>query len=122
MVVSALILPLAFVIGVQGHLTGLAMSWLIGIPLILALTLPRTCAALGLQLREVYVAVRAPLIAGIAMYTAVLATRFMLADWEEASRLPVLIVVGGASYLLVVQLVDRTIWAEARRLATALKG
>ncbi len=50
--VGALVLPVAFLVGVQASLTGLAASWLVAIPLILAVTLPRTCAALGLSMSE----------------------------------------------------------------------
>jgi teichuronic acid exporter len=120
--VGALILPVAFLIGVQGNLNGLATSWLAGIPIILALTLPRTSSALGLSLRNVLAAVRGPLIGGVVMYGAVFAMRTTIIDLEEIVRLPLLIVAGAVTYLLVVALADRAIWGDLRRLAAALHG
>jgi O-antigen/teichoic acid export membrane protein len=120
--IGALILPVAFLIGVQASLPGLAASWLVAIPLILAFTLPRTCAALGLSPRNLLAAVRGPLIGGAAMYGAVLAARTALIDLDEAVRLGPLIVTGAVTYVLVVGLADRAIWGDLRRLATALRG
>jgi hypothetical protein len=56
------------------------------------------------------------------MYAAVFATRAALNELEEAIRLPLLIVAGAISYLLVVALADRAIWGDLRRLATAVRG
>jgi len=120
--IGALVLPVAFLVGVQASLTGLAASWLVAVPLILAVTLPWTCAALGLSMSSVLTAVRGPLIGGVAMYGAVLATRTALIDFEEVIRLPVLVVAGAVTYLLVVALADRAIWGDLRRLAAALHG
>jgi len=120
--VGALVLPVAFLVGVQASLTGLAASWLVAVPIILAVTLPWTCAAMGLSTSSVLTAVRGPLIGGVAMYGAVLATRAALIDIEEVIRLPILIVAGAVSYLLVVALADRAIWGDLRRLAAALHG
>jgi teichuronic acid exporter len=120
--VGALVLPVAFLIGVQGSLAGLAASWLVAVPIILAVTLPWTCVALGLTMRSVLAALRGPLIGGVAMYAAVWATRAALVELEEAARLPLLVLAGAVTYLLVVTLADRAIWGDLRRLAAALRG
>ena len=119
---GVLVLPVAFVIGARFGLNGLAVSWLVAVPLVLALNVARTLPPLGLTLADLGAAARAPLLAGIAMFAAVTATRWALGDTPEPARLPVLIVVGAAVYLLVLRLADRSIWADARRFATALRG
>ncbi|MEO8132487.1 MAG: lipopolysaccharide biosynthesis protein [Betaproteobacteria bacterium] len=121
-IISASILPVAFVIGVQWGLVGLATSWLIAIPLILAISLPGTCAALGLPLRDLFTATKAPLLGGLAMYAAVGAARLGLDQWPEPARLPALIAIGAIAYLIVVRSLDRAIWTDARRLVSALRG
>jgi teichuronic acid exporter len=121
-IAGALILPVAFLIGVQGHLNGLAASWVVAIPLILAISLPRNCAVLGLSLRDILRATHAPLLAGTALYAVVWWLRAVLTEMEEAVRLPLLICAGGGTYLLGVQIFDRGIWTDARRLISALRG
>ncbi|HKE97255.1 MAG TPA: lipopolysaccharide biosynthesis protein [Povalibacter sp.] len=120
--ISALILPTAFLIGVQWELIGLATSWLIAMPLILALNLRRTSRALGLSLRSMLNAVHAPLLAGVAMYATVAIVRLALDDFEEIIRLPVLIAAGALAYLLAVRLIDWGIWTDTRRLLVALRN
>jgi teichuronic acid exporter len=121
-IIGAIVLPVAFLIGVRFGLNGLAASWLIAIPLLLAINVRRTCGALGLTGRSVFSASRAPLIAGMVLYAAVSLVRLALSDMEEAPRLPILIAVGAIAYVLAIQLVDRAIWTDARRLVAALRG
>jgi hypothetical protein len=116
------ILPIAFLIGVQWGLTGLAMSWLIAMPLILAINLPRTCAPLGLTFRSMFATMRGPLVAGVAMYAAIVAARIGMSGVPEWLRLILLSALGAGVYLGVVQLVDRSIWTDARKLVAAVRG
>jgi hypothetical protein len=45
----------------------------------------------------------------------------LLQDYEELTRLPILVLVGGAAYLSSVMLLDRAIWTDVRRVAAALR-
>lgn len=121
-IVGALVLPAAFLIGARFGLNGLAISWLIAIPIIFAANFPRTLPPLGFGFADLAAAVRAPVLAGGAMYLAVSGTRWIMADAGEAARLSILILVGALAYLLAVQLTDRSIWADVRKLATALRA
>jgi O-antigen/teichoic acid export membrane protein len=121
-VVSAVVLPVAFLIGVQWGINGLAVSWLVATPIILAINLKRTCAPLGLTFGSMLGVMRAPLIAGVAMYGAVVAARFGLSDLSEGIRLFVLSSIGGLVYLTFVQFVDRGIWIDARRVLSAVRS
>jgi hypothetical protein len=121
-IVSAIVLPAAFFVGVHSGLDGLAMSWLIAIPIVFALTFPRTLPELGFRFIDLLTAVRVPLAGGVAMYLAVAATRLPLQNVEELPRLPVLIVVGAIAYLATVRLLDRTIFTDVQKLAAAVRG
>ena len=121
-IVSSIILPIAFLIGVRWQLDGLALSWLIAMPVVLTINFPRTSLALGLTAAQIVSALRAPLVAGAAMYGVVLGARFLLATQDEFLRLPVLIAVGAAAYLAAVSLLDRGVWADVRRVASALRA
>ncbi|MGQ0836551.1 MAG: lipopolysaccharide biosynthesis protein [Gammaproteobacteria bacterium] len=121
-IVSAIVLPAAFLVGVQAGINGLAVSWLVAIPIIFALNFPRTLPELGFGFLDLLTAVRVPLAGGVVMYLAVAGTRLPLQHWEEAPGLPVLIVVGAVAYLATVRLLDRTIWTDVQKLAAAVRG
>jgi O-antigen/teichoic acid export membrane protein len=120
-IVGAAILPASFATGVHWHLNGLAVSWLIAVPLALAINFPRTSGALGLTLAQTVAAIRAPVVAGCVMHVGVSAVRMLLQEYEELTRLPILVLAGGAAYLSSVMLLDRAIWTDVRRVAAALR-
>jgi teichuronic acid exporter len=121
-VITAFVLPAAFVAGAQFGVNGLAVSWIVAIPIVFALTFPRTLPQLGFRFIELMSAVRVPVMSGVIMYVAVVAARVPLQSLEEVQRLPILIVVGAVAYLGSVQLLDRTILADARRLAASVRS
>ena len=121
-VVGALILPASLAVGVHWNLDGLAASWGIGVLITCVLNFSRTSAALGLTLTQVGSATRAPLLAGCLMYLAVWAVRLPLRDSGELTRLSVLILAGGATYVTGALALDRAIWTDMRRIATALRS
>ncbi|MEP7242474.1 MAG: lipopolysaccharide biosynthesis protein [Gammaproteobacteria bacterium] len=121
-IVSAIVLPTAFFLGAQHSLNGLAFSWVAAIPIVFVFNFPRTLRALGFTLGDLNAAVRTPIIAGAAMYAAVTAARIPVQDMEELSRLPVLMLAGAVAYMGTVRLLDRTIWTDVQKLASALRG
>jgi teichuronic acid exporter len=120
--VYLVILPIAFLIGVQWGVDGLATAWVIGIALGLASTVPRICARLEIRLLDVARTLRDPLLAGCAMYALVFAGRTALSAVPGGYRLPALVLIGAAAYLPVVLLLNRAIWADLRRLLAASRG
>ena len=121
-IVSAIVLPIAFVIGVQHGLTALAASWLVGIPIVFVINFPLTWRTVGIRFRELAFAMRAPLLAGVVMYGCVYGARLPLMGIDEVARLPVLIVAGAIGYLGTLFLLDRTILHDVKRLAVAVRG
>jgi O-antigen/teichoic acid export membrane protein len=120
--VLLVVLPLAFLCGVQWGVDGVAASWLVAVPLAFALNWGRTHRSLGLRLRQIARAGRAPMIAGLMMYAAVLGCRWLLGDLAPLFRLPILIAAGAAAYLAMISLLDRAVWVDFRRVVSALRG
>jgi O-antigen/teichoic acid export membrane protein len=121
-VLGAIVLPVSFFIGARGGLNGLAAAWIVAVPLACALNLPRTMQAFEIKLFELAAAVRAPVVAGVAMYAVVSGIRMLLGETDEALRLPVLIAGGGVCYVVTLRVIDRPLWSDVRKLAIALRG
>lgn len=121
-ILSALILPAGFLVGCNWGVNGLALSWLVSIPLLLVLNFGRMANALSIEVRDVVKALWRPAVAGIIMYGTVAATRAALADLDVALRLPALIAAGAAGYIVVLHVLDPAIWRDLRRLVQAARG
>lgn len=119
--VSAVLLPAAFLIGAQWGIEGLALSWVVAVPLIFLVNFARMGRVLGLDLRSIGVAMLAPLCAGALMYGAVSGARLGLESSGDLPRFVALIGVGALTYLVAVSLLERRIWGDVRRLVVALK-
>ena len=119
--VTAIVLPSGFLIGVQWGVDGLALSWMITVPLSYGFNFPRSRRVLGIRLMEIAGSIHASVLAGALMYGAVWGARFLLGWMPDLHRLPALIAVGAAAYLGAVSLLDRRIWADARRVVRALR-
>jgi teichuronic acid exporter len=121
MIVSAIVLPTAFVIGARAGIDGLAVSWLVAIPVVFALNFPRTLPHLGLTVGDLFTSVRVPVAAGLLMYIAVMAARIPLQAVQEVARLPILIAVGALAYLAAIRLLDRSMLSDAQKLVIAVR-
>jgi O-antigen/teichoic acid export membrane protein len=117
--VNVVVLPLAFFIGVQWGVNGLATSWAVAIPVVFAVAFPRISQAIGITLREVLDAVWAPVLSGAVMWGAVVGVRALTPQLHDAARLALLVAVGGLVYLGVSLSIDRRIRPEIRRLVAA---
>lgn len=120
---GAVIMPLAFVIGVRGGPTGMAWSWLIAFPLLTLFTariaLPIIGTSAGGMLRAILPALTAA--TGMAIVVGLADT--VLTVPSPAERLAILVAIGIAVYaglaLLVARPVLLEIWALFRRQAPA---
>ena len=121
MLVSSAVLPIAFLAGAQWGVEGLALSWVVAVPLIFWVNFPRTSRVLGIRLREVGASIYGSIVAGIMMYGAVWGARLALSSAPELYRLVALIVVGAATYLAAAALLDRQIWVDVKRMTAALR-
>ncbi|MBA4141431.1 MAG: lipopolysaccharide biosynthesis protein [Nitrosospira sp.] len=96
---AAVILPVAFLIGVKWGLLGISLTWLIASPLLFTQAMLRSLPVLGLTLRQLLKAMMPALSAGFFMYIAVTATRYFFMEGQGGVlRLCVLIAVGALAY------------------------
>jgi O-antigen/teichoic acid export membrane protein len=95
---GAAIMPLSFLIAVPFGGIGLARAWLVGFPLLLAVTAWLSLPAIGVGVRALARAVAPPLAAGAAMAAAVSALDHFLPPLPPAPRLALLAACGIAVY------------------------
>ena len=96
--IGAVVLPAAYLVGVQWGLTGLAAAWLAAYPLMLAVLAARALPAIGASPLALARAVLPPLQAALAMAAIVLLADRLLPLGGPLPRLAVLVTIGGAVY------------------------
>ena len=97
-VLGAVLLPLAFLVGVQWGITGIALAWLAACPVLVAISSRWVLPVLGIRPGEFLRALAPPVLAGIAMFAGVKAFDTVLASLPPLVRLAGLVAVGGAIY------------------------
>lgn len=122
MIVTVIVWPTCFLIGSHWGSDGLAISWLCAVPLSTALNFPRTSRSLGIGLGELAAHVRAPVLAGAAMFVSVHAGRMLLNGLHELPRLGALIALGAGIYIPLVLLLDRRLSVEVGQFLRAFRG
>lgn len=116
---GGLILPLAFLAGVQWGVEGLAWAWLTGMAATLAVTAALALPAIGVSARGVIEAAMPGTLAALAMAALVaLADPLLPPGLPSAARLSALVALGGVAYaallLAFARGVVRDAWALAR--------
>lgn len=122
MAVASAVLPIAFLVGAQWGADGLALSWVVAVPILFCANFPRSSRVLGISLREFGLSIYGSIVAGIVMCGAVWGTRLALSSVPELHRLVALIAVGAATYIVTAALLDRQIWIDVKRMTAALKN
>lgn len=121
-ITGAVLLPLCFLIGSPFGAVGLATSWLIGLPLLVAANLSRAKGVLGISVAAAVRAMSLPVLLSAVMGTCTLALGHLLAGPLALTNwaiLGILIPTGACIYLGLLWALDR---ASARRLLTLLKA
>lgn len=97
-ILGAVLLPLAFAVGVQWGVTGIALAWLAGYPLLVAISSLWVLPVLGIRSRDFLRALAPPTLAGIAMFLGVKGLDTLLGSLPPLARLTGLVAAGGAIY------------------------
>lgn len=118
-VTTALVWPICFLVGALWGAEGLAASWLVAIPMTFLLNFPRTSASLGVAFGDVLRTLLRPMLAGLVMVASIAGARLLIADLGLMLRSGLLIAVGAAVYLVMITLLDRSVWSQLRQLASA---
>ncbi len=115
--VGLVVFVAAFLTGVWWGIEGLSIAYLAAVCLSFAITFPRISRVVDLSMGQVGAACRSSVAAGIVMLLAVYGFRIALEDLSEVWRLPVLIIAGASTHILVLSVLDPSIWREASRAA-----
>jgi O-antigen/teichoic acid export membrane protein len=111
---GALLLPAAFLIGVQWGLFGLVAAWFAAYPLYLAMSARRTLPVIGVRAGALALAIAPAVLAAAAMALVVMALdRLALPALDPLPRLALLVAAGGGSYAALLLLFARGTVAEA---------
>nr|WP_093316094.1 lipopolysaccharide biosynthesis protein [Sphingomonas jatrophae] len=114
---GAIIMPIAFLIGVGHGPVGMAAAWLGGFPLLLIAATALSLPVIGLRARDLLTAVTPPLAAGLGMAAGVLALDFALPPLPVIARLAALVAMGAILYPALLLVVARGTLTEAIALA-----
>lgn len=122
-VVAAVVLPAGFYIGSHWGVTGVALTWVIGYPLILLPLYWRLLYRLDMTMLD-YARALWPAVSGcLAMIAAVLAVRFLMRDSEPTLRLFSTVASGAMAYAgTILYLHMDRVTAIRSMLASARKG
>jgi len=104
--IGAVIMPLAFLVGIQFGALGLAWAWLTGYPLFALLTARIAGRVIGLELRRLLRAVAPGFIAAVVMAIIVMLADGMLPPTAAGLRLVLLAGIGAVSYMAVLAIVS----------------
>ena len=115
--IAALVIPSACLIGAQWGPAGMAMAWLGAYPLVFGITLRRSGGVLGLGVPDFGRAMRAPALASLAMAGVVIGTRYLLPEHAgAAARLLVLVPAGALTYLAALLGLERGALRETAQI------
>ena len=104
MIMSAITMPLSFLVGSHWGLTGIIAAWLTAYPRLFVAMSIRTSRPVSLEYPRYLAALRGPLLCSLVMYAAVLAARKvgLVLDLKPITLLVVLVASGAATYTAVV--------------------
>jgi hypothetical protein len=95
---GAVLMAVAFAIGINWGMAGLAWAWLAGMGALLALTVEMSRPVVGISRSELFLAVAPGLGAAAAMAGVVVGVDWLVADLGAGKRLALLVTVGAAAY------------------------
>jgi O-antigen/teichoic acid export membrane protein len=119
---GALIMPAAFLGGVQWGAQGLVWAWLLALPALPLFNLVKARTALGLAPARFGAAIAPGIGAGAAMAVPVLAFQTALSAWSPLPRLALSIALGGVVYSALLLLVSRATLFELLELVFRREG
>jgi teichuronic acid exporter len=107
-ITACVMMPFAFLVGVNWGLLGLSIAWLVGSPLLFLANSMRNMPALEMRSIHLLKAMAPAAISAAVMFGAVMASRTMLGlDSAHATSLLTLVVVGATTYVAVSWFANR---------------
>jgi O-antigen/teichoic acid export membrane protein len=119
---GACVMPMAFLLGIQWGATGLAWAWVLAFPLVPATAFLQARMPLGLTVRDMARALAPGLAASAAMAIVVALAAPMFGSLASWQRLPLLVALGGATYLTLLHSASRETLREVITLIARHKA
>lgn len=120
--IGAILLPVAFLVGVRHGVLGLATAWLVTAPLYLALCAWRTLPVIGVRAGALASAVSQPLLGSVGMALAVLLVDQLLPPLAPLPRVAILVPAGALVYAGWMLTFGRGLLAEALALVRSRRA
>jgi len=112
--VGAVLLPLAFLIGVQWGIRGIAAAWIVAYPVQLIIAAAWSLPVIGLSARDYVRAIAPPAFAALAMAAVVIAADRLIPGMAPLPRLGALVALGATTYGAWLALFARETLSEVR--------
>lgn len=106
-VMGALIMPACYLVGVRFGVMGLSAAWLVGCPILLAVTIRMAGPLITIRSRQIGAAVLPGLICSVPMAGLVALVDMVLPAMPAPARLVILVLAGVASYVGLLLLLAR---------------
>ncbi len=108
LIVASIVMPAAFLVGVQWGIPGLCIAWVVAFPLVFLANLVSALPAVGLRLDSFLAAILRPALSSGVMYCSVmLMGQFVSDDTNGIARLLALVSVGAITYAVASALTNR---------------
>jgi O-antigen/teichoic acid export membrane protein len=117
--IGAVMLPIAFLIGVRYGIAGIAAAWIVAHPILLAIVATRALPVIGVPAGTYLRAIAPPVAAAAAMALLVGAVDAALPPLAPVAHLGVLVLVGAAGYLGALVLFARATLRDAIAMVRA---
>ena len=106
-IIAAILLTASYAVGLQWGMIGLAASWLVGYPLLIACSARLCLPVLGVRARDYIAALAPPVAAGLLMWAGVRLAAPATSDLPDIAQLAVQVALGGALYGIAMLLFGR---------------
>lgn len=115
---GAIIMTVAFLVGAPYGVSGLAVAWVVGTPLMLGITIALSRHAIGTGVRALFAAIWPSALSALVMGALVHLARPMTAGLSSPAALAILVTLGCTIYLGLSWLLDRSAISDLYRLVT----
>ncbi|SEM70259.1 lipopolysaccharide biosynthesis protein [Nitrosomonas marina] len=103
LLIAAIVMPIAFLIGSQWGPVGLSLCWILVFPFIYLVYLVRTCPLIGIKITDCLKTITGPMISSILMYLCVTSINpYLFGSSGDIPHLMQLIAIGAVTYLSVM--------------------
>jgi O-antigen/teichoic acid export membrane protein len=110
--IGAVILPCCFLVGIQWGTHGMAIAWLVGFPILTAITAAMSLPVMGVTLAQLGRTILPGLLAALAMAVLVKGVDMLLPPMLVQARLALLVATGIAAYAGLLLLFARPLMEE----------